>query len=81
MAKELEHIAGVTNVGDLPQKMEDAEEAKKDVESSILERVISIPILNRFLQFLFTFTERPVTRNLRRVGTMREEDQRRSRLD
>lgn len=39
MAKELEYIGNVTNVGDLPQKMEEAEEAKIEVETLILERV------------------------------------------
>ncbi|KAK9711342.1 hypothetical protein QE152_g25509 [Popillia japonica] len=38
MAKELDHIASVTSVGDLPQKMEEAEEAKVEVESKILAR-------------------------------------------
>ncbi|XP_064211053.1 muscle-specific protein 300 kDa isoform X18 [Tribolium castaneum] len=38
MAKELEHIGSVTSVGDLPTKMEEAEEAKTEVEASILER-------------------------------------------
>lgn len=39
MAKELENIANVTSVGDLPQKMEEAENAKAEVEAKILERV------------------------------------------
>lgn len=39
MSKELEHIGSVASVGDLPQKMEEAEEAKVDVESKILTRV------------------------------------------
>jgi nesprin-1 len=38
MAKELEHIGSVTSVGDLPVKMEEAEEAKTEVEGLILER-------------------------------------------
>ncbi|KAG5889989.1 hypothetical protein JTB14_035905 [Gonioctena quinquepunctata] len=38
MAKELEHIGNVTSVGDLPHKMEEAEEAKTEVEAIILER-------------------------------------------
>ncbi|VEN54046.1 unnamed protein product, partial [Callosobruchus maculatus] len=38
MAKELDHIGSVTSVGDLPQKMEQAEEAKVEVEALILER-------------------------------------------
>lgn len=38
MAKELEHIGAVTTVGDLPQKMEEAEETKTEVEALILER-------------------------------------------
>lgn len=40
MAKELDHIGSVTSVGDLPQKMEEAEEAKVEVEAQILARVI-----------------------------------------
>lgn len=39
MAKELENIGNVTSVGDLPQKMEEAEELKTDVETQIMERV------------------------------------------
>ncbi|XP_017768073.1 PREDICTED: nesprin-1 [Nicrophorus vespilloides] len=42
MAKELEYIGAVTNVGDLPQKMEEAEEAKAEVEMQILERNASL---------------------------------------
>lgn len=38
MAKELEYIGSVTSVGDLPHKMEEAEEAKTEVEALILER-------------------------------------------
>lgn len=41
MARELEHISTITTVGDLPQKMEEAEESKVDVESKILTRVIN----------------------------------------
>lgn len=40
MAKELEHIGSVTSVGDLPQKMEETEDAKTEVEALIIERVI-----------------------------------------
>lgn len=39
MAKELDNIANVTTVGNLPQKMEEAETAKTEVEAKILERV------------------------------------------
>lgn len=39
MGKELEHIGSVTNVGDLPHKLEEAEEAKGEVEAQLLERV------------------------------------------
>lgn len=48
MGKELEQIANVTNVGDLPQKLEEVEEAKVEVEATLLERVITKykPILN-----------------------------------
>lgn len=42
MAKELEYIASVTAVGDLPRKMEEAEEAKTEVEALIIERVSMI---------------------------------------
>ena len=42
MAKELDHISAVTAVGNLPHKMEEAEEAKVDVESQILSRVSSL---------------------------------------
>ncbi|KAF5308512.1 hypothetical protein FQR65_LT06177 [Abscondita terminalis] len=38
MAKELDYISSVTNVGDLPQKMKHAEEAKTEVEARILKR-------------------------------------------
>ncbi|KDR09331.1 hypothetical protein L798_01015 [Zootermopsis nevadensis] len=38
MSKELETISQVTNVGDLPEKLEEAEEAKGEVESQLLER-------------------------------------------
>lgn len=46
MAKELDYIGSVTSVGDLPQKMEEAEESKTEVEAQILERVLQsyIPI-------------------------------------
>lgn len=39
MNKELDYIASVTSVGDLPQKIEKAENAKVEVEAKILERV------------------------------------------
>lgn len=39
MAKELENIGNITSVGDLPQKMEEAEELKTEVETQIMERV------------------------------------------
>lgn len=39
MARELDNIANVTTVGNLPQKMEKAETAKTEVEAKILERV------------------------------------------
>ncbi|XP_066158002.1 muscle-specific protein 300 kDa isoform X10 [Euwallacea fornicatus] len=38
MVKELEYISTVTTVGDLPKKMEHAEEVKTEVEAQILER-------------------------------------------
>ncbi|XP_039285327.1 nesprin-1-like [Nilaparvata lugens] len=38
MSKELETIAQTTSTGDLPQKLEEAETAKTDVECQLLER-------------------------------------------
>ncbi|XP_012253400.2 muscle-specific protein 300 kDa isoform X14 [Athalia rosae] len=38
MGKELESIGQVTNVGDLPEKLTEAEDAKVDVEGQLLER-------------------------------------------
>lgn len=39
MSKELEAIGQVTNVGDLPGKLQEVEEAKVEVENQLLERV------------------------------------------
>jgi len=39
MDKELELITQVTTVGDLKEKLEEAEEAKVEVEALLLERV------------------------------------------
>lgn len=39
MSKELEAIAQVTSVGDLPEKLQEAEEIKGEVENQLLERV------------------------------------------
>jgi hypothetical protein len=39
MNKELEAIGQVTNVGDLPGKLQEVEEAKVEVENQLLERV------------------------------------------
>lgn len=39
MSKELETIAQVTSVGDLPEKLQEAEEMKGEVENHLLERV------------------------------------------
>ena len=39
MGKELESIGQVCNVGDLPEKLLEAEEAKVQVEGQLLERV------------------------------------------
>lgn len=49
MAKELDYIAGVTTVGDLPKKMEEAEEAKASVEAKIMERVPTHAIVTNFI--------------------------------
>lgn len=39
MSKELETIGQVTSVGDLPEKLQEAEEKKGEVENQLLERV------------------------------------------
>nr|CAD7256631.1 unnamed protein product [Timema shepardi] len=39
MSKELESIGQVNSVGDLPEKLEEAEEAKGEVEAQLLERI------------------------------------------
>jgi hypothetical protein len=39
MGRELESIGQVTNVGNLPQMLTEAEDAKVDVEGQLLERV------------------------------------------
>lgn len=39
MSKELEMLNQTTTVGDLPDKMEEAETAKTEVEAMLLERV------------------------------------------
>lgn len=39
MGRELESIGQVTSVGDLPQKLTEAEETKVEVEGQLLERV------------------------------------------
>lgn len=39
MSKELEAIGQVTNVGELPGKLQEVEEAKVEVENKLLERV------------------------------------------
>lgn len=39
MSKELEHISENGSIGDLSEKMEEAEAAKVEVEAQLLERV------------------------------------------
>jgi len=39
MSKELEAIGQVTNMGELPGKLQEIEEAKVEVENKLLERV------------------------------------------
>lgn len=39
MSKELEAIAAIGSVGDIPGKLTEAEEAKTEVEAAIMERV------------------------------------------
>ena len=40
MGRELEIIGQVTSLGNLPQKLAEAEEAKIEVEGHLLERVL-----------------------------------------
>lgn len=39
MGRELENIGQVTSIGDLPEKLTAAEDAKAEVEGQLLERV------------------------------------------
>lgn len=64
MNKELDYIASVTSVGDLPQKMEKAENAKVEVEAKILERVcVFLPIASHPHLFTTNIPECPTARN------------------
>lgn len=81
MNKELDHIASVTSVGDLPQKMEKAENAKVEVEAKILERVCVFYLLHYSHLFITNIPECSTTRNDRGVGTVRKENERRSSVD
>lgn len=82
MARELDNIANVTTVGNLPQKMEEAETAKTEVEAKILERVIKTNFnLDAFSQYLTFLTEWSFTRNRRRMGTVRKKNERCPQLD
>lgn len=40
MSKDLDLIGQTTSTGDLPEKLEEADVAKTDVEGQLLERVI-----------------------------------------
>lgn len=75
MARELDNIANVTSVGDLPQKMEAAEIAKAEVEAIILKRVSSYEFIHRDYLCNWFLSERPSARNSGRMGAMREEDE------
>lgn len=81
MAKELENIANVTSVGDLPQKMEEAENAKAEVEAKILERVRNHTNHNLPRVFTCLISERSAGGSVRRMGAMREENERCKKLD
>lgn len=47
MGKELESIGQVCSVGDLPEKLLEAEEAKVQVEGQLLERVGFSPVFTK----------------------------------
>lgn len=82
MDKELEHIGQVTTVGDLKDKLQEAEDAKITVEAVLLERVklfgsrdchsLSETKQGDHICFSFNFpsTELSAARGLRRVGSM-----------
>ena len=53
MDKELEHISQVTTVGDLKDKLQEAEDAKVNVEAVLLERVNKL--LHIFMCILFSY--------------------------
>jgi hypothetical protein len=52
MSKELEHIGESGSIGDLPDKLEEAETAKAEVEGQILERV---SYLNYYYRLTFKY--------------------------
>lgn len=57
MGKELELIAQVASVGDLRNKLTEAEEAKVDIEAILLKRVCSILMPNKdIFEQLFDIT-------------------------
>lgn len=51
MSKELDAIAAIGSVSDLPEKLTEAEEAKAEVEALILERV-NIKLFSKILEIL-----------------------------
>lgn len=79
MDKELESITQVTTVGDLRAKLLEAEEAKAEVEATLLERVGAyrgegscVQGLLKALDFVsFSFAELAASRDRRRVGAVR----------
>lgn len=70
MAKELEHIGSITSVGELPQKMEEAEEAKNEVEAIILKRVSPEHSAINGIRNNYTISARFITRNFGRMGAV-----------
>lgn len=84
MAKEIEAIERVTSPGDLPQRLEAAENATVDVEKKLAKTVRAFILIQTYLLcwfFIFTnifieitiFSEWFASRTGRRMGEMREE--------
>lgn len=64
MNKELEIIALSTDVGQLPEKLEEANNAKNDVEGKLSEKVnnqIKQYVIKTVIIFLINFVERTIT--------------------
>lgn len=54
MSKELDMIALSTDVGQLPEKLEEANNAKNDVEGKLSEKVVKYILSHSILKYFFS---------------------------